>query len=811
MLSFQRMIGMMAIGASFLNLSIRERVQADEVLIERPLRERLPSGSVRFTSLDPAATGVTMVIPIDTRHALKRLYTGGFFCGGVSIGDVNGDDRPDLFVVSGPGANRLYLQTGELAFEDVSDRSATGKGDNWGVGAAMVDIDNDGDLDIYVCNYEAPNELFLNDGTGRFTEAAASFKLDIVDCSVVPAFCDYDRDGDLDCYLLTNRVFRDGGLPADLKLIARGGRVSLPEEYRRYYSVQPTGRNKGELQLIGRPDRLLRNDGHSGFVDVTDAAGMQIMPDHGLAATWWDFNGDGFYDLYVSNDFNDPDHFYRNNGDGTFTDIVEQSLPHTAWFSMGADAGDVNNDGRLDLLVADMSGSTHFDKKVSMGAMGGKNAWFLQHARPLQYMRNAFFLNTGTDRFMEMAYLTGLDSTDWTWSVKFADLDNDGRLDVFVTNGMTRNLNDSDLPFTIANQVGRSKWELYEDQPPLKQKNLTFRNLGDLQFQNTSDDWGLSHVGISCSAALGDLDRDGDLDIVVANMDEPISVYRNESSQGHRLLIALRGTTSNRYGVGAVVRIETSSGYQVRQLIPTSGYLASHDPLLHFGLGDHDRVDRLTVDWPSGYRQTFDQLRADRLYTIVERTDVQTPSPTQTATWFESMPAFEDARHIEIPFDDFRRQPLLPNRLSQLGPGIACGDIDGDGDDDVYFGGAAGQSGRLYLNRGSGTFALGDTFPFNQAAKCEDMAVLMVDVDGDRDLDLYVVSGGVECAPGASELADRLYLNMGDGHFRAASEHALPTVFDSGSTVSAADFDRDGDLDLFVGGRDSWPVPCHTE
>ena len=424
-----------------------------------------------------------MVIPLDTQHPLKQLYTGGFFCGGVSMGDVDGDDRPDLFIISGPGPNRLYRQTAEFVFEDITAQAGVDGGDDWGVGAAMVDIDDDGDLDIYLCNYEAPNQLFVNEGNGKFTEAAARFGLDIVDSSLLPAFCDYDRDGDLDCYLLTNRVFRPGGLPSDLKLLTRGGQVSLPAEYQRYYAIRPTGRNKGELQLIGRPDRLLRNEGNGRFADVTQAAGIHIAPDHGLAATWWDYNGDGYFDLYVSNDFNDPDHLYRNNGDGTFTDVTQQSLPHTAWFAMGADAGDINNDGRLDLLVADMSGSTHFDQKVSMGAMGGKNAWFLEYARPLQYMRNAFFLNTGTDRFIEIAYLTGLESTDWTWSVKFADLDNDGRLDVFVTNGMTRNLNDSDLPFTIADQIGRTKWELYEDQPPLKQQNLAFQNLGDFSLR----------------------------------------------------------------------------------------------------------------------------------------------------------------------------------------------------------------------------------------------------------------------------------------------------------------------------------------
>jgi hypothetical protein len=785
---------------------------AADHLATQPLKTVTDAGPTQFERLAPDQSGVDMTIPIDTQHALKRLYSGGFFCGGVSIGDLDGDGRPDLFLVNGPGPNRLYRQRDELVFEDITSQAGVDGRDDWGVGSALVDIDNDGDLDIYLCNYEKPNRLFINDGKGQFREAAAEYGLDFVDSSVFAAFCDYDRDGDLDCYLLTNRVFRPGGLPSDLKLITQAGRVALPKEYHRYYSLRATGRNKGELQLIGRPDRLLRNEGNGRFSDVTSRAGIRIEPDHGLGATWWDYNADGLPDLYVCNDFNDPDHLYHNNGDGTFTDVVQERLPHTAWFSMGADAGDVNNDGRLDLLVADMSGTTHYEQKISMGAMGGKNAWFLEFARPLQYMRNAFYLNTGTDRFLEIAYLTGLDSTDWTWSVKFADLDNDGRLDIYVTNGMTRNLNDSDLPFTIADQVGKSKWDLYEDQPPLKQQNLAFRNLGDLQFEDVSAAWRLNHVGISCSAAVGDLDRDGDLDLVVANMDEPVSIYRNRSATGNRLLVELRGTRSNRFGVGATVRIETATGQQVRQQFPATGYLASHDPLVHFGVGDDVRVDRLTVEWPSGTRQEFQDLPVNSLHSITEpaesvaATNPTFPEPvdrlrTRPAPRFEVVSTFDQARHQETPFDDFRRQPLLPNRMSQLGPGVTCGDVDGDGDDDIFLGGAAGQSGRLFFNRGSGRFEPGDAYPFRQAAASEDMAALLVDVDGDGDLDLYVVSGGVECDPGAPELADRLYLNKGRGHFVPAAPDALPRVFDSGSTVTCADFDRDGDLDLFVGGR----------
>ncbi len=777
----------------------------NRLLRSQPLSPMLPpalGGQKLFARLDVSQTGVDFVVPIDNSHPQKRLYVGGFVCGGVAIADLDGDGLSDLYLVSGPGQNRLYRNAGDFRFEDVTDRAGVSGGDVWGVGAATADIDNDGDLDIYVCNYDAPNQLFINNGNAIFREEASRFGLDIADSSLMPAFCDYDLDGDLDCYLLTNQYLREGGLPQDLKLIATAGQLQLPADYQKYYAIQTTGRNRGELQFIGRPDRLLQNDDRGRFVDVSAQAGISREPGHGLSATWWDYNGDGRCDLYVANDFNDPDHLYRNNGDGTFTDVVEQAVPHTTWFSMGADAGDINNDGLFDFLVADMSSTTHFGEKTTMGAMG-KHRWFLEHARPPQYMRNALYLNTNTDRFMEVAYLTHLDSSNWTWTVKLADLDNDGRLDAFFTNGMTRNLNDSDLPFTLGDQVGRNRWELYENLPPMPEQNAVFRNEGDLQFHDMSQAWGLDHVGMSFAAAKGDLDGDGDLDLVVANLEEPVSIYRNQSTSGERVVIRLRGQRSNRWGMGTVVRVDTADGAQIRQLMPTRGFLACDEPSLHFGLGTEARIKTLTVKWPSGHRQTFADLPTGQLYTIIEPAGEPKKSPTLSPqpTLFARSAALAGARHRETPFDDYQRQPLLPSKLSQLGPGLACGDVDGDGDDDVYVAGAAGQSGMLYLNRGSNRFTPGSPYPFNQDAACEDMAPLFFEADGDGDLDLYVTSGGVECEPNDERLIDRLYLNDGHGSFTKSPAGTLPELRESSGAAAAADFDRDGDLDLFVGGR----------
>ena len=771
-----------------------------------------------FERLDTRETGVDFVVPVDQSHPLKRLYAGSFFCGGVAIGDVNGDELPDMFLVSGPRENRLYCHTGDFQFEDVTDDAGVGGGETWGTGAAMVDIDDDGDLDIYVCNYDSPNCLYVNQGDCRFAESASQFGLDIVDCSVLPAFCDYDGDGDLDCFLLTNRFYREGGFPRDMRISMRNGEPQIPAKYDKYYRVRRVGRTKGEFQRIGRPDLLFRNEGNGTFLDVSSSAGISNEPGYGLSATWWDFDGDGWHDLYVGNDYHEPDRLYHNNGDGTFTNVIAKRFPHTTWFSMGADVGDINNDGMFDLLSVDMSATTHYGQKTTMGDMGGLLNQ-IATAKPPQYMRNALLLNTGTVRFMEVAYLSGMASTDWSWTARLADFDNDGQIDAFVTNGMTRNMIDSDHSFTFADQIGRTKWDLYEPLPSMPQQNRAYRNMGDLVFHDVSDSWGLDHVGMSFAAATADFDRDGDLDLVVANLDEPVSIYQNRSTVGHRVLIQLRGERNNRWGIGAVVKITTASGEQIRQMVPSTGYLASNEPVIHFGLGDATMVESLTIDWPTGTQQEFQHLAADRVYTITE-SNADRPLNEQQAEskvvksgkppMFRRSTALAGARHVEKEFDDFARQPLLPNKLSQLGPGLAVADVDGNGHDDLFLAGASGQAGSLWLARGEEDFYQKATPAFDRDAASEDMAAIFFDVDSDGDQDLYVVSGGVEYEVGSRNLRDRLYVNDGEGGFTKSPHESVPDIRDSGGPAAAADFDRDGDLDLFVGGRvvpGSYPLP----
>ncbi|MFC1758756.1 FG-GAP-like repeat-containing protein [Planctomycetota bacterium] len=745
-------------------------------------------------------TGVDFIAPIDVAHPRKYLYHSGFMSGGVAIGDVDGDDRPDLFLVSGPGENKLYRQTSTWKFEDITDSADIAGGSAWGAGAAMVDVDNDGDLDIYVCNYDSPNQLYLNDGKGHFADVASDSGLDLVDASLQPAFCDYDRDGDLDLYVTTYRYYCPEGVPPELR-DKRTLTLKKLAKFPKYLHAVRGADGKLKIRPVGRPDRLFRNDGQGHFTDVTAASGIQ-GPGFGLSSVWWDYDQDGWPDLYVANDFNDPDRLYKNNRNGTFTESIDEVVPHTSNTSMGSDLGDINNDGRIDFLVADMSATTHFMQKLTMGAMGASQAE-MEQLTPHQYMRNALYLNTGGPRLMEVAYLASLADTDWTWAVKIADLDNDGLSDVFITNGITRSFNSADVKVDRSQLMVKSEFEVYEKTAPRREQNRVYRNHGDLHFTEQSESWNLDHVGISSSAAYADMDRDGDLDLVVMNLDEPVSVYRNDAARGHRILLRLVGRQSNRHGIGATVRLHSEAGTEkVRMLMPNTGFQSSNEPIVHFGMGEEATIARLEVHWPSGHRQSFKQLPADQFYTITEPGG-EPPSDAvskTTETMFVRSKSLNDIRHREQPYNDFGRQPLLPHKLSQLGPGQAWGDVDGDGLEDVYLGGAKGQAGSLLHNLGEGKF-VPRPGPWDADKDFEDMGSLLLDIDGDNDLDLYVVSGGVECDINDVALRDRLFLNDGKGNFSRAPTDSVPDLRDSGSVVSACDFDRDGDLDLFVGGR----------
>lgn len=760
------------------------------------------SSRTLFERVSAEESGIDLVQRFPANPTLEMLEDQRSGAG-VCIGDYDLDGHPDVYITNYDQGNRLYRNLGKWRFEDVTDKARVSGEGRWCGGATFADVDNDGDLDLYVCVFGAANLLYVNQGDGTFREEAKAFGLDFAGASVMAAFGDYDRDGLLDAYLVTGRLTleRNHRVPSSSREAFKRGAIELTPDgkirvspaYREWFAVISKGEGRSELIIAGQADYLFRNSAARKFTNVNEAAG--IAGHHiGLAAIWWDYNEDGFPDLYVSNDYKGPDQFYRNNGNGTFAEITINALPAVPWSSMGSDIADLNNDQRLELFATDMSGSSHARRLLNY-TEPQKDRWFLLRANPPQYRRNMLFVNTGTDRFLELAYLAGLESTDWTWSPKFGDLDNDGWTDLFIANGMSRDFINREQGNDLA---GNSAWIR---APVWREANFAFRNRGDFRFENVGAAWGLDQVSASYGAALGDLDRDGDLDLVVNNFDEPVSVFRNTGTNGHRLLVRLKGAASNSWGIGATVKAETPSGVQTHYLTLARGFMSANEPLVHFGLGPHASVAKLRIAWPSGREQAFENLEADRLYVVTEPNEApQRTSPPGQPPLFSATQLGPGAGHRESEFDDFARQPLLPYRLSRLGPGVACADVDGDGDDDFYLGGAAGQSGMLFLHQPGGEFRLSPQPAFESDAGCEDMGALFFDADGNGTQDLYAVSGGVEGEPGDSKFRDRLYLNDGQGRFRKADDR-LPDFRDSGSCVVAADFDRDGDLDLFVGSR----------
>lgn len=780
-----------------------------------------PDPSKLFTRLPAAETGVKHGNPLDDSHPLRRLYYG-YPCGGVAIGDLDGDGKKDLFFTSGPRKNSLYRQSATWKFEDVTAKAGVDGGDRWGLGAALVDLEGDGDLDIFVCNYDSPNQMFLNDGKGVFREVAKEAGLDLSDASLMSAFADYDRDGDLDVYVALNRLTLENGRPAKPPVEQRDGKLVVKKEYEKYLGlVQLDPKEAPLIWEIGRSDKLYRNDGPGPggvpkFTDVSLQAGIKDR-DHALSCLWTDPNNDGYPEIFVADDYVDPDHFYRNNGDGTFTDLAAAALGHTSWFSMGSDEGDVNNDGLLDLMVLDMSASSHYRQKVTMGNMG-RFKWTMDNSEPRQMMRNVLHVNTGTGRYLQWEYLAGVDSSEWSWTPILADFDLDGWNDLLITNGVARDYSNSDLPFSEQERIGQTEWDFYKKQPPHPEKNLAFRNGGDFQFEPIGAAWGLDENSMAFAGASADLDDDGDVDLVVASLDQYVSVFRNNQADKARHWISFRlvGNAPNTQAIGAEIRIKHPTGTLVRRVNPHRGFLSSHDTDLQFGLGEISSLEEVVITWPNGERRLLAKPAIDQKHLIRQAEPAQTPAPEEPRQppLFRASPVLAGIGAAEQAFDDFAVQPLLPNRYSQLGPALAWGDVNGDGLEDLFLGGSAGNRGQILINKGPQAaseqrFVGSSAETLAKDAAAEDMGAVFLDADGDADLDLYVASGSYEFKVGDPLLRDRLYLNNGQGQFQKAPENALPTLMESSSAVAAADYDQDGDTDLFVGTRlipGEWPT-----
>jgi hypothetical protein len=764
--------------------------RADPAYVATPLKPRLPgpAGSKPFEVLAPETTGATLSNTYNdpTMWGTRfRELTLGAVETGIAVADFDRSGLPSIFVVSRNGPCALYRQTAPFKF--VNCASAAGvdcTGGNGGsiTSATVVDINQDGWPDLYICRFNAPNLLFVNNGDGTFTERAHEYGLDITDACVEATFADYDGDGYLDCFILTNVLD---------------------------FTKSPTGRR----------NYLFHNNQNGTFTDVSKKAGIWGNT-QGHTAIWFDANQDGWPDLYVANDFETPDRFYMNNGDGTFTDVVDERLPHVTYFSMGADSGDLNNDGLIDFMVTDMRDRTHQQFMTGLEEMG-RGLWEMERVPELipQYMWNAVYLNTGTDRYQEIAHLMGVDATGWTWAARLADLDCAGRQDIFFTGGMIRNFTNPDLvdKTNIApNPTARAL--VWKNSPIRKEHTLAYRNLGDLKFENVSEKWGLDQFGVSFGCAIVDLDGDGDLDIVYNNFDGPPTIIRNNTTEGHRVLFKLSGRPPNRDAIGAELRIETASGIQVRQIYTERGVVASEPATVHFGLGADTVINRLTIHWPNGQVQVLEDLPADQLITVAQPPiapgeTVQRPpaklkhAPDPSALFAECAHARGiDYADVQAPFDEFSRQRLLPRRQNLCGPAVATADVNGDGIPDIFVSGVDGQAGVLYLGQPDGTYKAAAEQPWADARDSDFVGALFFDATGAGHADLYLTSGGVRHDRGDPALNDRLYLNDGKGHFTLAPGGYLPDKAESTAVVAAADFEGTGRKGLFVGGR---VVPGH--
>lgn len=776
------------------------------------------SAGSRFYRRNGPSIGVDFRNQLNDENIKNYLLSGA----GLSIGDFDNNGLPDLFLVSQDGPNKLFRQTAPWKFEDVTEEAGIKDKESWGSGAAFADINNDGHLDLYVCNKGNSDEIYMNQGNGTFNGGFVGGAKNPYRAPTMVAFADYDRDGDLDFYRTATRLLQISEMFK--------GKVLTKKDNSGITRAHPTQADQFEMidglpRELGTYDRLFRNegsgkDGMPKLMDVTRVSGINIAREHGLAAVWWDYNDDGWPDLYVSNDFHTPDHLYRNNGDSTFTEITEESLAYTSWNSMGSDFADINNDGRFDYLSTDMSATTHFKQKTMMGSMTD-TAWFLDNLEPRQYMRNVMHVNTGTGKFIDVAFHAGIESTDWTWAAIFGDMDNDGLEDVFFTNGIERNVQDSDRAIRVhqASASGASAMELrkiFLDSPRFKEKNLAFRNRGNFRFEKLGDDWGLNEETVSHGAILSDLDRDGDLDVVVNNMNDPVGIYMNlgddslqtNLSESGSMLISLRGKTSNHFGIGSRLTLKLSNGESMSRILTSSrGYMSGAEPVIHFGWPSSVQPKALNIKWPNGHDQTLESLLSGWHYRVtesgtgnIESLDKVSNSENRLFSQIDEALGI-NFTHTENFYDDFTSQPLLPNRLSRFGPALAIGDVDSDGDKDVFIGGARDRQSALFIQNEEGQFGR-VSFPALKADQIyEDVDALWFDFDNDGDQDLYVVSGGASQEAGHEHYQDRLYINNGSGQLTRASKEILPDLKFSGSRVAAHDFDDDGDLDLFVGSR----------
>lgn len=725
----------------------------------------------------------------------RNFYNGG----GVAIGDVNNDGFADIFLTSNFEDNKLYLNKGNktsIQFEDVTKQAGIVGKKFWSTGVTFADVNGDGFLDIYVCNSGSRdargNQLYINNGVKNgkvtFTEKAKEYGLEDGGFSTHAAFFDYDRDGDLDMYSLNNSF-----TPMD-----RLGYANL----------------RNERDKLGG-DKLFRNDnGH--FTDVSEAAGIfGSLIGFGLGITIGDVNNDNWLDIYISNDFYERDYLYINQKNGTFKEDLENEMPHISLSSMGADIADINNDGNLDIFVTDMlpEGDERLKKTTTFDGYD-LNEFKVKQGYHHQSARNMLHVNNGDGTFSESGELAGVHATDWSWGALMFDMDNDGQKDLFVANGINKDLTDQDYVAFLGDDKTKQQSiqdpsfnpkDLINKTPSTPIPNYAFRNLGGLRFENASQNFGLDRMGFSNGSAYGDLDNDGDLDLVVNNNNDPVSIYRNkenETLKNHYLRVKLKGTAKNLDGIGSTVKIYQKSQCQTLQQMPNRGFQSSVDLTLNFGLGQNPAIDSLVIIWNDDKKQVIKNPKSDQLLVLDYKNANQffKFQPLVTSLTFTDITTQTlDFKHVENDFVDYNRDLLLKQKYSTQGPALAVGDVNGDGLDDAYIGGSQGFAKNLYIQQKNGKMLPAKTEAFSRDNYLEIVDALFFDADNDKDLDLYLVTGSNEYNPDDLQLRDRLYMNDGKGNF---TENAnLPAILASGSCAKAGDYDKDGDLDLFIGSR----------
>ncbi|MBM1104755.1 VCBS repeat-containing protein [Aurantibacter crassamenti] len=758
-----------------------------------------------FTLMKSEDTGIDFINKVENKKDFnifkyRNLYNGG----GVAIGDINNDGLVDVYLTGNKEKNKLYLNQGDFKFKDISSSAGIEGNKPWSTGVVMVDINADGLLDIYVSNAgnmkgnNHDNDLYINNGDLTFTEKAEEYNLAKTGFTTHASFFDYDKDGDLDAYILNNSNIPVSSLGyAEQRDVRAQDWEGVPHIFR------------------GVGDMLLRND-NGKFVDVSEESGIYgSLIGFGLGVLVTDINQDLYPDIYISNDFYERDYLYINQQDGTFKEEIKDYVSHLSLSAMGIDIADINNDGHNDIFITDMLPEAE-ERVKSVMEFEGYNVYNLKRSKDFsqQYIQNTLQLNNGNGSFSEIAYYSGVHATDWSWAGLLFDMDNDGLKDIFITNGINHDLTDLDFVDFFANEIiqkmaltgKKESIDSIINKMPIKpQPNYAYKNKGDLTFKNSNKEWGFELATRSNGAAYGDLDNDGDLDLVINNVNTESFVYRNNSNkqkENNFIQLQFKGIDKNPFAIGTLAKFYFGENIVNQELMPSRGFQSSVDYKMTLGIGKHNELDSIRVIWPNDKTQLLTKVKANQFLTLIQTEAAETYQVQPNKIYKTLLKELDNdsfLAHKENNYNDFDYEGLIYKKLSQEGPALAVGDVDNDGNEDFYIGGSKDQAGLLYKHRGAGKFVKSQQSIFEKDKNFEDTAAAFFDVDNDNDLDLMIGSSGNEVGS-EKEYKARLYLNDGKGNF-SDSGQKLPTTFKNISTIAPQDFDSDGDIDVFIGSR----------